>query len=343
VFSERSTGARTVSNALLTATVLVLAMFADASPAGAKAAGADGRRATANTTRLTVEAPGQAVLLRRGDRGELVAEWQSSLNRWLSVAEPAADPLVVDGEYGDMTDDVTRLFQFVNGVPVDGVVGSETRAAYASALTPMTVGDAPDEPLLAVGARGPAVAFWQRQLNRWSRAASLGWQVGVDGVFGPETEAATLAFQRAQSVRVDGLVGSETRAALLQVPSLVGRQSAVPPTAAPSANTEPALAAAESATPASGICPEPDGTVVSFALGPEIATPRCAAVSPAQRLQLHNSGGATEVAIGDVTVALESGETAVVDRPFGTYLAIGVHTLHVRRFGGSGPQVWLQA
>lgn len=56
---------------------------------------------------------------------------------------------------------------------------------------------------LQVGSRGPAVA---------SAQAALG--IAADGIFGPQTLAAVLAFQRAHGLEVDGIIGPITRGAL---------------------------------------------------------------------------------------------------------------------------------
>lgn len=68
-------------------------------------------------------------------------------------------------------------------------------------------------PLLRLGSRGEAVAAWQRALNRWLRAESRP-RLATDGMFGPRTDAATRAFQRAAGITVDGIVGPQTRDAL---------------------------------------------------------------------------------------------------------------------------------
>jgi peptidoglycan hydrolase-like protein with peptidoglycan-binding domain len=61
------------------------------------------------------------------------------------------------------------------------------------------------EPVLRLGSSGDAV----RQLQSALRA--LGFDPGaVDGQFGPRTEAAVKAFQRAQGIAVDGVVGDIT-------------------------------------------------------------------------------------------------------------------------------------
>jgi hypothetical protein len=71
------------------------------------------------------------------------------------------------------------------------------------------------------GDRGPAVRKIQ---------AALG--VGVDGVFGPQTELAVKRFQRRHGLVVDGIVGPQTRGALGLQPfssrSLSGGSSELP-------------------------------------------------------------------------------------------------------------------
>ncbi len=60
-------------------------------------------------------------------------------------------------------------------------------------------------PTLREGSRGPAV----RELQSKLQAAGFN-PGGVDGVFGPKTRAAVVAFQRAQGISVDGIVGPQT-------------------------------------------------------------------------------------------------------------------------------------
>jgi hypothetical protein len=82
---------------------------------------------------------------------------------------------------------------------------------------PQPAGAPPAQPAIAVspatmlraGDHGPAVRTLQRALRR------LGFAVGsLDDVFGPQTEAAVIAFQRAHGLSADGLVGAKTARAL---------------------------------------------------------------------------------------------------------------------------------
>lgn len=62
--------------------------------------------------------------------------------------------------------------------------------------------------LLRRGGGGDDVEEWQRRLHE------LGFDPGTpDGSFGPVTDAATRAFQRAATIQQDGIVGPETRGA----------------------------------------------------------------------------------------------------------------------------------
>jgi hypothetical protein len=65
--------------------------------------------------------------------------------------------------------------------------------------------------LLSQGSVGPDVTTLQTELNR---QLSPSPKLAVDGVFGPKTRAAVVAFQQKQGLAADGIVGPLTRAAL---------------------------------------------------------------------------------------------------------------------------------
>lgn len=63
--------------------------------------------------------------------------------------------------------------------------------------------------MLKQGSQGARVVELQQQL------IDLGYDAGqVDGIFGPNTRAAVISFQRNQGLSADGIVGPRTRAAL---------------------------------------------------------------------------------------------------------------------------------
>ncbi len=306
----------------------------------ALASGAPAVAAPRVSSSRSLEWADDSPLLGIGSTGAAVESWQAAMNTWLDVVTPN-DPfrLATDGVYGRLTDSVTRRFQFSQGLPIDGLVGPVTRAAYLSAPELVASGRTPvaHEPVLAPGDRGDAVAAWQAAVNRWAAAAGAPFgPLAVDGVYGPATEAATRQFQQAQAITVDGLVGPETQAALASAPALVNASSRPPGAASPTPTEAPS---APVASPAAGICSVDDAPIVEIVLAPDVPSPRCVTMSGAHRLRIVNDGAATTVALGDMRLDLAAGASATSPQPVGTYVGAGVHTLDVDRYGGSGPEV----
>ncbi len=261
------------------------------------------------------------------------------MNEWLAAAVPD-DPyrLELDGSYGPLTDSITRRFQAISGLPVDGIVGPVTRAALLSspALIASGAGPAAREPSVELGDRGDAVATWQRDLDVWFQATGAEpGGVAVDGVFGPATADATRSFQQSQGVTIDGIVGPETRAALLSAPALANAAK-VPP----SPDTTVTMAPSR---PAAGVCASADTTIVEIHLGPDAPMPRCIVVAGRLHwLRIVNDGAATRVTLGSFTAELEAGATITTDLPVRSYVDLGSRTLVVARYGDSGPDVVVQ-
>ena len=114
--------------------------------------------------------------------------------------------LAVDGDvpgvFGPGTERAVRGLQQHHGLPADGVVDHETWQVLVAAS--YRLGDRllfRTRPML----RGEDVRDLQLRLSR------LGFDAGlVDGVFGPDTERALLAFQTEVGLVDDGIVGAET-------------------------------------------------------------------------------------------------------------------------------------
>ena len=68
----------------------------------------------------------------------------------------------------------------------------------------------PDWPLFRNGDVGPEVYAIQHLLR------SHGYNLTVDGIFGPETRQQVIAFQNAKNLGADGIVGPQTWGALIQ-------------------------------------------------------------------------------------------------------------------------------
>lgn len=149
--------------------------------------------------------------LSRGDTGEAVFLWQIDLSRWLAKVGSDRHSPAKDGTYGPYTESLTRYFQQRTGLAADGVAGPRTDAAMNRALGRTVT----KQPLLRRGDRGAAVRAWQRTLNIYRgdlRNPPLSL-ITADGVFGPQTEAATRDVQQRGGITVDGIVGPQTRLA----------------------------------------------------------------------------------------------------------------------------------
>ncbi len=167
--------------------------------------------------------PEVRTVLRLNDTGEQVAELQRRLTqlRYYSGA--------ITGTFGPVTEAAVITFQRANNLTPDGIVGAGTAdvlrrpasdiAPPPSAVTPPAT-DRPSNPpaptagLLRRGSTGAQVVDLQNRLR------ALGFYNGpLNGNFGPQTEAAVIAFQRSQGLDADGIVGSQVEAALQRAQS----------------------------------------------------------------------------------------------------------------------------
>lgn len=96
------------------------------------------------------------------------------------------------------------------------------RSARPPAVTPNPV--PVDDGFLSIGDRSALVADWQRILAGAGHIAAG----DVDGVFGPQTKAATIAMQTRLGVTADGIVGPDTRRATARLLAWLAAQRPVP-------------------------------------------------------------------------------------------------------------------
>ncbi|MBQ1410571.1 MAG: peptidoglycan-binding protein [Oscillospiraceae bacterium] len=171
--------------------------------------------------------PGTA--LRVGSRGRSVALVQTALNR-ISQNFPAIPKLSVDGIYGSATERSVRVFQQAFGLVDDGIVGRQTWYAVERVYTGVLrlselrsqglryedLGWEFPEPL-RVGDRGDKVGQLQYMLAVVGQFVQEVPVISVDGVFGPLTRDAVLAFQRYEGFPVTGEADDRTWDALYEL------------------------------------------------------------------------------------------------------------------------------
>lgn len=100
------------------------------------------------------------------------------------------------------------------------LVGASAYAASAAVAEPIVSLTTCTDQMLSEGVSGPCVRSLQHSLN------ALGSDLQEDGIYGPRTRAAVVAFQRGRGLLVDGIAGPQTLSAL-------DRAANSPPPAAP--------------------------------------------------------------------------------------------------------------
>ena len=138
-------------------------------------------------------------VIRRGSMGASVKELQLKLKA-LRFLEGEAD-----GIFGALTQSSVVNFQNANGLVADGIVGPMTWAALDQAFSAVERPESIQRPTIRMGSRGEEVVLLQTKLR------ALGFFFGqIDGIFGPNTEAAVENFQTTHNLVPDGIVGPIT-------------------------------------------------------------------------------------------------------------------------------------
>ena len=151
-------------------------------------------------------------VIRRGDRGELVSLAQYFLSV-ISNYYNEVRPIAIDGIFGSATEAAVRDFQRRFGLTVDGIIGPATWNSLYNVFLGIanTTGLAIPYPgyLIREGSRGDNVWLMQEYLRRISQRYPIP-TITADGIFGPATKAAVIAFQRLFGLVPDGIIGKNT-------------------------------------------------------------------------------------------------------------------------------------
>ncbi len=135
-------------------------------------------------------------ILRLGSEGSYVSAWQSFLKDEGYAIE------VVDGDFGKLTDQATRIYQQKNNLETDGVVGNST---YSQAAKQGLIGKIPklsgNKILNYLGFREGEVKDLQASLNQ---VAQLNPALVVDGDFGPRSRKGLAEAYLKRDIRLRG-------------------------------------------------------------------------------------------------------------------------------------------
>lgn len=167
-------------------------------------------------------------VLQVGSTGAAVSTIQRQLNRIRRnyPAIPAISP--VDGVFGSETKAAVRAFQRIFSLTADGIVGRATWNRISNiyvAVTRLAELDGESEPLpsdrpsgvLRQGDRGEYVQLAQYFLRVISNYYYAVRPIAIDGIFGSATKNAVMDFQKHFGLTADGIIGPATWNSLYNV------------------------------------------------------------------------------------------------------------------------------
>lgn len=165
--------------------------------------------------KLPVEPIPPSYILRPGSKGDAVKVLQYFLN-CIALFYDNIPPVKIDGVFGNATQNAVEAFQQKFGLDVDGIVGKNTwRKLYEiyKTIEPYIIPESPTPYpgyIIAEGSRGNDVKTIQTWLSAISKKYPSIPPVNADGIFGPLTTAAVIAFQSEFNLIPDGIVGKLT-------------------------------------------------------------------------------------------------------------------------------------
>lgn len=164
--------------------------------------------------------------LRVGSRGPSVVQAQVMLNR-VGQNYPAIPRVATDGIFGERTEAAVRRFQEIFDLTPDGIIGEATWYQLVRlyvGVTNLAELESQGQTFYAInwqapnnlqsGSRGQQVNQLQYMLNVMAEYVPSIPPVAEDGIFGPRTREAVVAFQRFAGLPEDGIVGPQTWNAL---------------------------------------------------------------------------------------------------------------------------------
>ncbi|MEG0306470.1 MAG: peptidoglycan-binding protein [Clostridium sp.] len=165
-----------------------------------------------------------SYILKLGSTGDGVKLAQFFL-ACIAVFYDAIPPIKITGVFDKETENAVKAFQTFFGLTSDGIVGKITwNKLYEvyKTVEPFILtasGQIPKWPgyIIREGSRGDNVKTIQNWLKTISKKYTKIPSVNVDGIFGPKTKSAVIAFQNLFGLTPDGLVGILTWNKLFEI------------------------------------------------------------------------------------------------------------------------------
>lgn len=156
-----------------------------------------------------------AYSLRVGNVGLDVKKMQYYLNEILN--EPGLQRMTEDGIYGQKTEFAVVIYQYLNHMNIDGIIGTQTWnniIASFKALQSAAPETNKSSRILSVGSQGLGVQKFQEYLNALVTPVPL---LITDGNYGSKTRETMQAFQAMHGLKADGILGSTTWDKVIQL------------------------------------------------------------------------------------------------------------------------------
>ena len=176
--------------------------------------------------------PGQ--LFQLGSQGQYVS-YITFLLAYAAYFYPQVQSPGITDVYTEAVANGIRSFQTLFGLEVDGITGPQTWGALTAVflslmarepINPTALPTPRPDQTLDYGSTGPAVLQLQVWLNQLAREYQSALFLAEDGVYGPATRAAVLAFQQAAGLPETGFVDAVTWLAIRQQANLDNEEGA---------------------------------------------------------------------------------------------------------------------
>ena len=142
--------------------------------------------------------------------GARVENAEDLLNQFVALSASELPLIAEDAVFGVNTRNAVLEFETATARVADGVLTLGESIALARLVAELEQ----DAPVILPGEQTASVQTWQSELNDWNRLTTNDLPIDPDGIYGPNSVAATRVFEAEADLQVDGIVEPEDRAAM---------------------------------------------------------------------------------------------------------------------------------